>query len=366
MRFTIRQEQLIHPLQMIGGIVERRQTTPILSNMLLRVTPQQLSITGTDLEVEMITHINIENAEPGETTLPARKIIDICRALPIEMDIEIKTDKGRAIIRSGKSRFTLSTLPSNEFPELSQLTELVEFSLSQRELKQLIDNISFSMAQQDVRYFLNGICMEFGDGFLRTVATDGHRLALCSVAFKQPINKQQQVIIPRKAIIELSRLLVEQDEPITVQIGKNHIKFLFPSLVFSAKLIDGQFPDYQRVIPVNNANELVTDRIQLFQALKRASILSNEKHRSVRLKFGDNRLRVFAHNQEQEEAEEEIPVQYQGEEQEIGFNVTYLLEALQVINDQLVRIYFGDANSSCLITCSNQAECSYVIMPMRL
>jgi len=234
-------------------------------------------------------------------------------------------------------------------------------------LKQLIDNTAFSMAQQDVRYFLNGICMEIGDGYLRTVATDGHRLALCSLPFRQQaLAGEHQIIIPRKAIVELSRLLGEEDDAVTVQMGNNHIKFLFPSLVFSAKLIDGQFPDYQRVIPVNNSNELIADRIELLQALKRASILSNEKHRSIRLNFSNSKLQIFAHNQEQEEAEEEIQVQYQGEDLEIGFNVTYLLDALQVVKDQQVKIYFGDSNSSCLITCSDQAECSYVVMPMRL
>ena len=367
MKFTIRQEQLIQPLQMTGSIVERRHATPILSNILFRVTPQQLSITGTDLEVEMITHINLDNAQPGETTLPARKMIDICRALPAETDIEIDVTGGRATIRSGKSRFTLSTLPSSEFPELNELADnLLEFSLPQKELKQLIDNTSFSMAQQDVRYFLNGICMEIGDGCLRTVATDGHRLAMCSLPFEQTITEEYQVIIPRKAIVELSRLLVEPESPVAIQIGKNYLKFTFSSLVFSVKLIDGQFPDYQRVIPINNQNKLIADRVELIQALKRASILSNEKYRSIRLNFTENTLRVFAHNQEQEEAEEEVQVQYQGDDLEIGFNVTYLLDALQAVSDQQVKILFGDPNSSCLITCSDQAECSYVVMPMRL
>ncbi len=366
MKFAIRQEQFIHPLQMIGSIVERRQTTPILSNILVRVTPQQLSITGTDLEVEMITHINIDNAEPGETTLPARKMIDICRALPAESDIEIKVDGSRATIRSGKSRFTLSTLPGSEFPELNELKNSLDFSLPQCKLKQLIENTSFSMAQQDVRYFLNGICMEIGNGYLRTVATDGHRLAICSVPFNQDVGGEYRFIIPRKAIIELSRLLVEQEDPVTVQVGSNHVRFLFPTLVFTAKLIDGQFPDYQRVIPVNNNNKLITDRTELLQALKRASILSNEKHRSIRLNFSDSKLRVFAHNQEQEEAEEEIQVQYQGDDLEIGFNVTYLLDALQAVKEQRVTVLFGDSSSSCLISCSGATECSYIVMPMRL
>ncbi len=367
MKFTIRQDQLVYPLQMVGGIVEKRHATPILSNILIRVTPQQLSITGTDLEVEMITHININNGEPGETTLPARKMIDICRALPAEADIEVYANEGRATIRSGKSRFTLSTLPSSEFPELNQAADSFEFSLGQCELKQLIDNTSFSMAQQDVRYFLNGICMEIGEGSLRTVATDGHRLALCSLPFKQTVDEEYQIIIPRKAIIELSRLLCEQGDSVTVQIGSNHVKFLFPSQVFSAKLIDGQFPDYQRVIPVNNSNKLTADRTDFLQALRRVSILSNEKHRSIRLNFSENRLRILAHNQEQEEAEEELQVQYHGEDLEIGFNVTYLLDALQAVHEQEVTILFGDSNSSCLIGCTGgQTESSYVVMPMRL
>ncbi len=368
MRFTIRQEALVRPLQMIGGIIEKRQANPILSNILLRVSSQQLSITGTDLEIEMITHISINNSQPGAITLSARKMIDICRSLPADAEITIKGDENRAIIHCGRSRFTLSTLPSEQYPELDQLSAAAEFSISQRSLKQLIDNTMFSMAQQDVRYFLNGVCLELGGGHLRAIATDGHRLALCSIPHEQAnITQEQQLIIPRKAVVELSRLLVDTEKPVSVQIGNNHIKFMLPSLVFTAKLIDGQFPAYQRVIPVDNTNELVIDRVQFFQALKRASILSNEKLRSVRLGLSRELLRIAAYNQEQEEAEEEIPAEYRGEEQEIGFNVSYLLDVLQIVPDQQVKMLLGDANSSCLInTTLEGAESSYVIMPVRL
>ncbi len=373
MKFTITQEQLLRPLQTVGGIVERRSVYPILSNFLFRLTPSTLSIIGSDTELEMIMHLNIDNAEPGETTLPARKLIDICRALPAGAPVEIAVKEGRAVIRSGRSRFTLATLPASEFPELKEPELSLELSLKQGQIKQLIDKTAFSMAHQDVRYFLNGICLEIGGGQMRSVATDGHRLALC--ALKDGIstdgNEDHRIIIPRKAVMELARLVDDSDQEVKLQIGDSHIRFLFEEsdTVFSSKLVDGQYPDYLQVIPTGNPNELVADREQLLSTLKRTSILSNEKFRSVRLVLGPdgNMLRVVAHNQEQEEAEEELEVQYQGDELEIAFNVHYLIDVLQAVEGSEVRILFGDANSSCLVVEELEAfDCRYVIMPMRL
>ncbi len=366
MKFSIRQDQLIQPLQMVSSIVDRRHESPLLANILLRITPQGLTLTGTDLEVEMITHINISNAQTGETTLPARKLLDICRTIPGESDISFSIDGSQATIRCGRSRFTLATLPSDEFPALKGIDDPEEFAISQQRLKQLIDYTSFSMANQDVRYFLNGICMELHKDSISTVATDGHRLALCSLRNETGVSETRQLIIPRKAVIELSRLLSENDEEVTIQTGTNSIRFLLTDVIFSTRLIDGQFPDYERVIPQSNSNELVVDRVSLGQALKRASILSNEKIRSVRLNLESELLRISARNQEQEESEEEVPARYSGGSLEIGFNVNYLLDILQVLDDEQVRILFGDSNSSCLINSSEPVMCRYVVMPMRL
>ena len=371
MKLSVPQNQLIQPLQLVGGIVERRPDTPILANILLRVTPRGMSITGTDLEMEMITHINLDNAEQGEITLPARKMIDICRSLPEDSVVEIRVEGDRATVRSGRSRFTLATLPGAEFPGLDELKEPQELRLSREKLKQLIDKTSFSMAQQDVRYFLNGVCLEIHGNRLCAVATDGHRMSVCSMEIEQEIDEPRQIIIPRKAVLEISRLLSDQSEgsEVTLQIGQSHIKFLFPSLVFSAKLIDGSYPDYMHVIPLGNSNQLTADRQLLLQALRRTSILStSDKIRSVRLELcsESDSMRIYAHNQEQEEAEEEIEVRYEGVDLEIGFNVSYLIDVLQVLEQEEVSISLGDSGGSCLITVPDEPGCRYVVMPMRL
>ncbi len=371
MKLSAPQNQLIHPLQLVGGIVQRRPDSPILANILLRATPQGLSITGTDLEVEMITNITLNNLESGEITLPARKMIDICRALPEQSEVEISVEGERAVIRSGRSRFTLATLPSDQFPGLESLDDPIELRIPHADLKMLIEKTSFSMAQQDVRYFLNGICLETGEGKVTAVATDGHRMAVCTLQGGPEGQEQRQIIIPRKAVLEISRLLAdaESDSEVAIQIGKRQIKFHFPQVLFSAKLIDGNYPDYLHVIPVGNSNQMCADRDLLLQALRRVSILSsNEKIRSVRLEFraGSESMRIHAHNQEQEEAEEELEVQYSGEDLEIGFNVAYLIDVLQAIGGDRVTFSLGDSGGSCLISCDAEPECRYVVMPMRL
>ena len=371
MKLSITQNQLIHPLQLVGGIVERRPDSPILANILFRVTPDGMSLTGTNQEMEMITHININNADQGETTMPARKLIDICRSLPEESTVEIKVEGERAVIRSGRSRFTLVTMPAAEFPSLDEIREPKELRLERERLKRLIDKTSFAMAQQDVRYFLNGICLEILPDKLCAVATDGHRMSVCSLEMESGIAEPLQIIIPRKGVMELSRLLSDQSEAeeITMQIGSSHIRFVFPSLIFSSKLIDGNYPDYMHVIPVGNSNQLVVDRQLMLQALRRTSILSSsDKIRSVRLELrpGGGTMRVTAHNQEQEEAEEELEASYQGDELDIGFNVSYLIDVLQAMEHEEVSFSLGDSGGSCLITSPGEPGCRYVVMPMRL
>ena len=371
MKFSIQRENLLRPLQLVSGVVERRQTLPILSNVLLKASQDGLSIITTDLEIEMSAKTVFDCSDPGEVTLPARKFMDICRALPEQAMIEINTDGSeesgsRAVVRSGKSRFVLSTLPAAEFPNIGSFESTLDFSISHAALKALISSTSFAMAQQDIRYYLNGLLLEVANGRVRAVATDGHRLALNDAHVNVSVSEAQQIILPRKAVNELSRLLDDSDSPIQVQIGSNHIRLSTPVMGFTSKLIDGRFPDYHRVVPQNGDKVVTSDREILKQALVRTSILSNEKHRSVRLMLTKGNLRLFAHNPEQEQAEEEVTVDYSGFDIEIGFNVNYMVDALSAINTPQIRLVLTDPNSCCLIQGIGKEDCKYVVMPMRL
>lgn len=366
MKFKIQREAFLKPLQQIIGVVERRQTLPVLGNILVQASKQGLTLTATDLEVELVAQVGLDIAEPGETTLPARKLLDICRTLPEEAWLEILVDQDRATLRSGKSRFTLATLPASDFPVIEELKSVQAFKLPQRDLKELIERTHFSMAQQDVRYYLNGLMLELDKKGIRSVATDGHRLAMCEMSAKTGVSDSQQVIVPRKGVQELLRLLEGDDTDVEIQLGSNHIRVSTPQIRFTSKLIDGRFPDYNRVMPKGGDKQIQADRGYLRQALARTSILSNEKYRGIRLNLEVNILKIQAHNPEQEEAEEELEVQYGGDSLEIGFNVTYLLDALGALPGEDVRILLSDANSSCLIEEGQSGHCKYVVMPMRL
>lgn len=366
MELKIDRESLLKPLQQVIGVVERRQTLPILGNVLLKSANNQLSITATDLEIEMVTHILLPGSERVETTLPARKFLDICRALPDDAQIALNVDGERASIRSGKSRFTLSTLPPSEFPNIENFEFGLEFKIPQNLLKRLIDQTHFAMAQQDVRYYLNGLLLEFSEIQIRAVATDGHRLALCDVEADVGNTDVQQVIVPRKAVMELSRLLDNSDVPATVQLGSNHLRLITGDMSFITKLIDGRFPDYQRVVPQGGDKIVLADRNLMRQALSRASILSNEKYRSVRFVLSSGVIQVIANNPEQEVAEEEISVDYDGPSLEVGFNASYVLDALNVLGTETVQLELTDQNSCCLIRTPESEACKYVVMPMRL
>ncbi|WP_126452039.1 DNA polymerase III subunit beta [Sulfuriflexus mobilis] len=368
MNFTIQREALLKPLQTICGVVERRQTLPILSHVLIQCDGQKLTMTTTDLEVEMVASAMVEACEAGETTLPARKFMDICRTLPEGAKISLAVEGERAILRAGKSRFTLSTLPAGDFPNIEAVADSLNFSLPQRALKSLIDHTAFAMAQQDVRYYLNGLMLELDEGVLRSVATDGHRLAMCEQEADLEGGNARQIILPRKGVTELARLLEEDDTRVKLEVGNNHLRLSINELIFTSKLIDGKFPDYQRVLPQKPDKLLVGERELLRQALARASILSNEKYRGIRLLLDTNALRIVANNPEQEEAEEEIEVEYGYDALEIGFNVNYILDALNTIANDKVQIAFSDSNSSCLITAAGETagQCKYVVMPMRL
>ncbi|MGE0372078.1 MAG: DNA polymerase III subunit beta [Gammaproteobacteria bacterium] len=366
MKFTITRDALIKPLQTVSGIVERRQTLPILSNILLKASDETLSLTSTDLEIEMLAHAETSKATPGEATLPARKFLDICRALSEDAVLDVSVTGERATIRSGKSRFVLSTLPAAEFPNIEVNQKLSQLSLPQRTLKNAIARTHFAMAQQDVRYYLNGLLMELENRIIRMVATDGHRLALCETHYPKEINKNQSVIIPRKAVLELYRLLADDDSEVEIRVGGNFIQVKTTEISFTTKLIDGRFPDYENVIPKGGNKTAVCNREALRQALSRVSILSNEKYRGVRLQFSNGSMQILAHNPEQEEAEEELAIEYSGDNLEIGFNVTYLLDALSAVDSNEVALNLIDANSSCLIQAMDDKTCRYIVMPMRL
>ncbi len=369
MKFVISREQLLKPLTLVTGVVERRQTLPVLSNILIVVDGDQLALTGTDLEVELVGRVTLEQSgESGEITVPARKLMDICKTLPDEASIDVQLDGDRVVIKSGRSRFTLSTLPATDFPNVEEGPQQLEFMISQARLQRLIERTAIAMAQQDVRYYLNGMLFEIQKGRITTVATDGHRLAMSDAQADIAADGVKQVIVPRKGMLELSRLLAgDESEDIKVVLSPNHIRAITDGVSFTSKLVDGKFPDYQQVIPKQGDKVVTADREQLKQVLSRAAILSNEKYRGVRLLLQDNLLQVFANNPEQEQAEESLPVEYQGESLEIGFNVGYLLDVLGVTSTPEVRIKLADTNSSALIEeAVADSDCLYVVMPMRL
>jgi DNA polymerase-3 subunit beta len=367
MRFVISREALIKPLQLVAGVVERRQTLPVLSNILLVAEGDQLSMTGTDLEVELVGRVTLEEpAEAGSVTVPARKLMDICKSLPDDARIELALSGQKMVIKAGRSRFSLSTLPAAEFPNVEDSPQALDLNLTQGHLRHLIDQTAFSMAQQDVRYYLNGMLLEEANGQLRAVSTDGHRLATCVADVVADTDSSHQIIVPRKGILELARLLQNGEDAVRLLIGANHIRAHVGDFIFTSKLVDGKFPDYQRVIPRNGNKYMLGDRQVLRQVLSRIAILSNEKYRGVRLLLTSGFLQVMANNPEQEEAEETVAVDYDGESLEIGFNVNYLLDSLSILNSETVRFTLSDANSSALIEGVDEADSLYVVMPMRM
>ena len=366
MNFNIKRSELLPCLQCVSGNVERRQTLPILSNLLLEIKPNSISLTASDMEVELVVHVEAKLDQTTRLTLPAKKILDICRALPEDSTLEFDIQNEKALIKSGKSRFTLATLPALEYPVIDITDEAVDFSLSHEKLTNLLTNTQFAMAQQDVRYYLNGLLLEVADKSIKAVATDGHRLAFDETDIKKSSEETRQVIVPRKGVTELIRLLQTSENEANVKISKNHIQITSDNLSFTSKLIDGKFPDYQRVIPELSETVLTANREELKNSLARAAILSNEKYRGVKVGFSKDSLRILAHNPEKEEAEVEVGVTYQGEEMEIGFNVNYIIDALSAIKTEKVILSVLNPNSSCLIIPEQKAQCQYVVMPMKL
>ena len=365
MKLRAARDVLLKPLQAVIGVVERRQTMPILSNVLLVARDGELLVTATDLEVELVASAEVAVEAGGEITVSGRKLLDICKALPDGSDIDIDLAGEKLVVRSGRSKFSLVTLPAAEFPSVEDIKAGQTIKVSQEVLGRLIEKTHFSMAQQDVRYYLNGMLLETGGKHLRAVATDGHRLALWEAEIDGAALDEQQVIVPRKGVLELKRLL-DGEGDLNVELGANHVRIQLQGIRFTSKLIDGRFPEYDRVIPKESSNELTADKALLRSALQRTAILSNEKYRGIRLIIRDSGVVIQAHNPEQEEAEEELEVAYSGEDIEIGFNVNYLLDALGAVEGDEVTLSVLDSNSSCLIRQPGSDEGKFVVMPMRL
>src|SRR5450432_2207029 len=365
MKLTAEREKLLAPLQAVIGVVERRQTMPVLANVLLGVAKGQLSITATDLEVELVAATEVTVQDSGDITVPGRKFLDILRALPEKVVVSVGLEGEKIVIKAGRSRFSLSTLPATDFPVIDDINAQQTVQLPRKELLRLLEKTHFSMAQQDVRYYLNGMLLEIDGLTLRAVATDGHRLALCEAALAVKAKTSQQVIVPRKGVLELQRILTDEGTA-DLAIGTNHVRAQIGDVRFTSKLIDGRFPEYSRVIPAAPPTLIKADRDALRQALQRTAILSNEKYRGIRITVKKKIVTVQAHNPEQEEAEEEIEVDYDGGDLEVGFNVNYLLDALAAIDGVQVEIGLSDSNSSCLIRSPGTTDSRYVVMPMRL
>lgn len=361
-------DALLKPLQAVTGIVERRHTLPILSNVLIERHADKLRFVATDLELQIATSCAMDKKD-GETlsvTVSARKLVDILRALPDGSDVALELTNNRLQVKAGKSRFNLQTLPAADFPALADPGKpQSSFQISQGATRKLLALVQFAMAQQDIRYYLNGLLLVTEGKEIRVVATDGHRLSYAVTELTTSQDKTE-VILPRKAILELARQLSDNDDPLNVAIHANQVRFRFGDVDLTTKVIDGKFPDYQRVIPSNYEKSIALDRDELQRALQRAAILSNEKFRGVRWMLTKDSLRISCSNNEQEEAQEELEVEFGGEPLDVGFNVTYLLDVLSNVPPGKVTCSFGDANSSMLITLPGRDDFRYVVMPMRI
>lgn len=366
MQIKINREVLLKPLTNVTGIVERRHTLPILSNLLLEAKNNKIQLTATDLEMQI--SLTIDNAFDSDlsTTVSAKKLLDICRSLPDSAEIDMTSKDSRIILKAGKSRFNLQTLPAADYPIMTkaagQSTQLV---ISQLAFKKLLKQVEFAMAQQDIRYYLNGLLMEVNGNQLNIVGTDGHRLSFTSTTLANSYEKTD-VILPRKTVLELVKLLSDSEEDLVIEIATGQVNFAFNEIKLISKVIDGKFPDYNRVIPQGHQNTFSVNRMQVLTAMQRASILSNEKYRGIRMVLTNNNLKLISTNTEQEEAEEELEINYTQDPLDIGFNVTYLIDVLNNVSDENINFSFADANSSCLITTAQDEHYKYVVMPMRI
>ena len=362
----IPRDALLKPLQAVSGIVERRQTLPILANILIEQKDGRLFVTATDLEMQITAYSEFAGKQDQSITVAARKLQDLLRALPEDAVLNVDTAAGKMTVRAGRSRFNLQTLPAADYPRIGLAQEQLQtISLPQRDFRGLLKLAEFAMAQQDIRYYLNGMLLVIDKGSLQAVATDGHRLSYASLVVPGDYSRQE-VILPRKTVLELGKLLEDSEAEVTIDVLANQVRFRFSNIELVSKVVDGKFPDYNRVIPSGHSKQLDLSRTELLQALQRAAILSNEKFRGVRLVLGSDQLKIICTNSEQEEAEEELEVGYKGEALDIGFNITYLLDVLHNLAADQVVLALGDANSSALITMRERNDYKYVVMPMRI
>jgi len=366
MKFEIQREAVLKPLQMVSGVVEKKQTLPILSNILMNLEEDKLTITATNMEMEVIATTPLENSQPGSTTVPVRKFLDTTKTLADDALINFKLDDSKAILTSNKTRFSLATMPPDDFPVIDTKSQLFSFHIAQKQLKNIIDKTSFAMAFQDVRFYLNGLLLEISSDQVKSVATDGHRLAICHADTVTGVSENCSIIIPRKAVIEISRLLEESDEQVEVVVGENFVRVILQDVTFTSKLVDGKYPNYDTVIPKNTDKQIHADKSSLKQCLIRTSILSNEKYRGIKLEISEGLLKATANNPDLEEAEDEIQIDYDGERVEIGFNVNYLLDAINALDADTVELNITDANGSTLVKGVDDDTSQYVVMPMRL
>ena len=361
------QENIVAALQSVVGIVERRHTLPILANVMIQKTPQSVQLTSSDLEIQIRTDADLggDNAN-FTTTVGARKLMDILRSMPSDQMVSLESQQNKLILKSGKSRFTLQTLPAEDFPLVQESVSFGPlFSIPQKTLRELLHQVSFAMAVHDIRYYLNGILFVAEGKQLSLVATDGHRLAYTSATLEVEVPKQE-VILPRKTVLELLRLLSDKEGMIDMQFANNQAKFKFEGKEFVTKLVEGKFPDYNRVIPKNHKNSVTLGRTILLTTLQRTAILTSDKFKGVRINLEAGVLRVAASNAEQEEAVDEIEIDYAGDSIEIGFNVTYLIDVLSNMSQDMVRMDLADSNSSVLVTMAENPNFKYVVMPMRI
>jgi len=359
-------DALLKPLQAVSGIVERRHTLPILSNVLLECTKGKVRFVATDLEIQIATEAECGvKGNDAAVTTSARKLQEILRVLPEKTNVVLEQKENRMIVKAGKSHYSLQTLPAEDFPRQTQVSAQHKEKIPQKQLKRLFSLVQYAMAQQDVRYYLNGLLLVIEGDQIKVIATDGHRLGYASIKQKQKTT-HQEVILPRKAVIEICRLLDDVDEEVIINVSPNQVIFSFSNIDLTTKVIDGKFPDYTRVIPSSHQKQIRISREILQQALQRIAILANEKFRGVRWVLTDGNLRIVCTNNEQEEAQEELDVDYKGEPLDIGFNISYLLDVLNNLDCDQVECAFGDANSSALITIPGSSEFKYVVMPMRI
>jgi DNA polymerase-3 subunit beta len=365
--FKSSQDKVLAALQAVAGIVERRHTLPILANVLIRKTGSQLQLTTSDLEIQIRTTAEMDgDAGNFTTTVGARKLIDILRTMPGDQTVSLESSQNKLILKGGKSKFTLQTLPAEDFPLVQEAPSFgPKFSVPQKTLKELLNQVSFAMAVHDIRYYLNGILFVAEGKQLSLVATDGHRLAFASATLDVEVPRQE-VILPRKTVLEMQRLLSDAEGAIEMQFANNQAKFAFEGMEFVTKLVEGKFPDYNRVIPKNHKNHVTLGRAPLLASLQRTAILTSEKFKGVRLNLEKGTLRVASNNAEQEEAVDELDIDYSGDDIEIGFNVTYLIDALANMDQEMVKLELADANSSALFTIPENATFKYVVMPMRI